>query len=322
MLTTKSCILFLSSFSLYQRFWLTNLDRVNGLVQERRNSIANALDLRLSCTNPSSWCYSKQLPRSHEISRHFKCLQFLPFCQFYLSNLSYLCVWPGRMHQGVGPVQDEQWQILRGQFKTLKENNHQLEIEYYTMAHGLNEGYTTWYTTWPASWVYTQAELKSHNKISIMKEWCALLPEASFSLRVLSLPASLCVCVCLCQSLVCLRDNSGPVQAGITKFGPKMQKTLAKVPIVLWTDRPWPSRSNLTWKSKFTPFWACPHHNSPPIQAGITKFGPEVQNTLVKILIVLGGNWPWPSRSNMTQKVKFSGFTPLEIDNHHITMST
>ena len=28
-----------------------------GLVQERHNSIANALELRLSCTNPSSWCY-------------------------------------------------------------------------------------------------------------------------------------------------------------------------------------------------------------------------------------------------------------------------
>ena len=26
---------------------------INGLVQERRNSIANALELRLSCTNPS-----------------------------------------------------------------------------------------------------------------------------------------------------------------------------------------------------------------------------------------------------------------------------
>ena len=27
----------------------------DGLVQERRNSIANALELRLSCTNPSNW---------------------------------------------------------------------------------------------------------------------------------------------------------------------------------------------------------------------------------------------------------------------------
>ena len=28
---------------------------INGLVQERHNSIANALELRLSCTNPSIW---------------------------------------------------------------------------------------------------------------------------------------------------------------------------------------------------------------------------------------------------------------------------
>ena len=28
---------------------------IDGLVQERRNSIANALELRLSCTNPSIW---------------------------------------------------------------------------------------------------------------------------------------------------------------------------------------------------------------------------------------------------------------------------
>ena len=28
---------------------------MDGLVQERRNSIANAMGLRLSCTNPSKW---------------------------------------------------------------------------------------------------------------------------------------------------------------------------------------------------------------------------------------------------------------------------
>ena len=31
-----------------------------------------------------------------------------------------------------------------------------------------------------------------------------------------------------------------------------------------------------------------PHHNSSPIQARITIFRPDVQNTLVKIPIVLG----------------------------------
>ena len=110
-------------------------------------------------------------------------------------------------------------------------------------------------------------------------------------------------CRCPCPSVrhqVCPRDNSSPVQARITKFGPKMQNTLVKVPIVFWGNQPWPSRSNLRSKSKFTPFWAYPHHNSSPIQARITKFGPEVQNTKIKIPIVLGGNWPWPSRSNLT----------------------
>ena len=29
--------------------------QIDGLVQERRNSIANALELRIFCTNPSKW---------------------------------------------------------------------------------------------------------------------------------------------------------------------------------------------------------------------------------------------------------------------------
>ena len=107
------------------------------------------------------------------------------------------------------------------------------------------------------------------------------------------------VCLCVCQSFACPRDNSGPVQARIAKFGPKMQKTLVKVPIVLGGNWPWPSRSNLTSKSEFTQFWTCPDHNSLPIQARITKFGPEVENSLVMVPIVLGGNWPRPSRSNL-----------------------
>ena len=108
-----------------------------------------------------------------------------------------------------------------------------------------------------------------------------------------------CVCQSVCQSLACPRDNLGPVQARIAKFGPKMQKTLVKVPIVFGGNWLWPSRSNLTSKSEFTPFWACPDHNSSPIQVRITKFGPEVENSLVKVPIILGGNWPWSSRSNL-----------------------
>ena len=46
------------------------------------------------------------------------------------------------------------------------------------------------------------------------------------------------------------------------------------------------SRSSLTSKSKVTPFWACRHNNSSPVQARITKFGPKVQNTWIKIIVL------------------------------------
>ena len=71
---------------------------------------------------------------------------------------------------------------------------------------------------------------------------------------------SVCPCVCVYQSRACPHDNSSPIQAQITKFGPEMQNTLVWVPIVFGDDWPWSSRSNLTWKSNFTPFWACSHH--------------------------------------------------------------
>ena len=75
---------------------------------------------------------------------------------------------------------------------------------------------------------------------------------------------SVCVSVCVCvrQPRACPCHKSRRVQARTTKFGQKVQNNLVKVPIVLGGDWPWPSRSNLTWKAKFTPFWACPRHNS------------------------------------------------------------
>ena len=129
------------------------------------------------------------------------------------------------------------------------------------------------------------------------------LPEASFGHRILSLPESMCVyvCVSVCVSITCCpRNNSGPLQARITKFGPKLQKTLFKVPIV-WGAIDLDLQGQIQPKNRnLPPFWACSHHNSLPIQARITKFWPEVQSSLVKIPIVLAGLWPWPSRSYLT----------------------
>ena len=114
---------------------------------------------------------------------------------------------------------------------------------------------------------------------------------------------SVCVSVCVYvhQPRACPRHKSPRVQARTTKFGQKVQNNLVKVPIILGGNWPWPSRWNLTWKAKFTPFWACPHHNSPSIQARTTKFGQKMQTNLLVVHIVLGGDWLRPSWSNLTR---------------------
>ena len=37
---------------IFHELWIHSAHEIDGLVQVRRNSIANALELRLSCTNP------------------------------------------------------------------------------------------------------------------------------------------------------------------------------------------------------------------------------------------------------------------------------
>ena len=146
----------------------------------------------------------------------------------------------------------------------------------------------TWYTTplycdlWTGAVCETAMSLRVAPRAVIVTTCSAtVFTRCQFWPSGVVIYLRLCVYVYLsvCQSHECPRNNSGPVQARITKFGPKMQKTLVRVPVILWTDRPWPSRSNLTSKSKFTPLWACPHHNSTTIQARITKFVPKQQNT-------------------------------------------
>ena len=114
-----------------------------------------------------------------------------------------------------------------------------------------------------------------------------------------------CVCVCVYQSLACPHDNSSPVQARITKFGPEKQNTLVKIPIVLRGNWPWPSRSNLTSNSKLTPFWACPNHYSPHILVRISKFGQQMHFSTIKIPVNLGLDWPWTSPSFLIPKLFF-----------------
>ena len=61
--------------------------------------------------------------------------------------------------------------------------------------------------------------------------------------------------------------------------------------LFLWDNWPWSSRSNWTPKSKFTPFWACPCHNSPPIIVTISKFGTKMHLSTVQIPTNFGLDW-------------------------------
>ena len=95
----------------------------------------------------------------------------------------------------------------------------------------------------------------------------------------------------------CPHDSLAPVLARITKFEPEMHFSTVKIPIVLGVDRPWPSRSNLTLKSKFIPFWACLHDKLSSVQARITKFGPEMHINTVRITTDFGLHKPSASLS-------------------------
>ena len=61
------------------------------------------------------------------------------------------------------------------------------------------------------------------------------------------------LCVCVRQPRACPRRISSRVKARTTKFEQRMQNNLVEVPIVLEGNWPWPLRSTLTWKAKFTP---------------------------------------------------------------------
>ena len=74
--------------------WTTDISKISsyfdGLVQERRNSIANALELRLSYTNPSIWILSICL--HNDSSFLFNLSWYLLHCVIRQINLEVVLV--------------------------------------------------------------------------------------------------------------------------------------------------------------------------------------------------------------------------------------
>ena len=81
-----------------------------------------------------------------------------------------------------------------------------------------------------------------------------------------------CVCVsarvCGKYLLVCVITHH-PFKVGSPNLDHRCKRRWLRSLWFFWGYWPWPSRSNLTSKSKFTPFWACPRNNSSPVQARI-----------------------------------------------------
>ena len=63
------------------------------------------------------------------------------------------------------------------------------------------------------------------------------IPEASFTLRVMSLPACVCAHMALNHELVRAITLS-TVSARVIKCGPGVVKTLVKIRVILWGIRP------------------------------------------------------------------------------------
>ena len=115
----------------------------------------------------------------------------------------------------------------------------------------------------------------------------AFLSEASFGRRVLSLPASVCVSVRPCVNHELVRAiTHHPFKLGSPNLDHRCKRPWFRSILVFWGYWPWYSRSNLTSKSKFTPFWACPCHNSAPIEVTIFKYVTIMHLSTVQIPIL------------------------------------
>ena len=118
------------------------------------------------------------------------------------------------------------------------------------------------------------------------------LPEASFGLRVLSLPVSVCVCVCINHLIV--RTITGH----LFMLGSPNLVQRSKTPwlrfLLFWGQMTLTFKVKFNFKLKIDPILSLPNHRSPPILVRISKFGQQMHFRTVKIPVNLGLEWPWP----------------------------
>ena len=119
-----------------------------------------------------------------------------------------------------------------------------------------------------------------------------LLPETSFGLRVLLLPASVCpsICPCVNHKLVCT-ITLDPFKLGSPSLDQRCKTPWLRSLFFLGGMIDCDLQGEISLISQILPnseLWICQRDNSSPVQARITEFGPEVQSNLVKIPIIMG----------------------------------
>ena len=159
-----------------------------------------------------------------------------------------------------------------------------------------------------------QFKLKTCDLAFTLNYIMILLPEASYGLRVMSSPASVCVCVCVCV-FVCVRpssvywdDNLSPAQATIAKIGPEVQNTLVKNPNSLWGSWTLIFKVKLNLKIQIYPIlglWVCLGNKLIPNEVRLSKFGPKMHLGTVKVPIY----WHWIFQAVI-------GFGPIIYTSH------
>ena len=100
------------------------------------------------------------------------------------------------------------------------------------------------------------------------------------------------------RNLVCPRNHSSQIYAGITKFAPNMRLGRLLPGIENRGHWPWPSRSFWPFWLRILGSWTCPDDNSSEIRAIITKFAPNMCPGIFSAGIENRGHWPWTSRSS------------------------
>ena len=90
---------------------------------------------------------------------------------------------------------------------------------------------------WVTAPLWGESLVEDHWWIPLMKgQQCGVFTLGPFGLRVLSLPASVCVCLSVCQLLLVRTITRHPFKLGSPNLNQKMQNILLKVPIVLGAD--------------------------------------------------------------------------------------